>query len=253
MQYSILKTNVHATNYQDATQEIVNWGGRGESRIVCAANVHMIMEAFDSKDFCDALNSADMVVPDGIPLVWAIRSQGVPKQSRVYGPTLTLHVCKAATNFGIPVALYGGTEDSLSDFISFLTNNFPSLNVVCKIAPPFRDLTKAEDDAFTQKIIDSGARILFVGIGCPKQERWMFQHKSKISAVMLGVGAAFDFHSGRIKQAPAIIQQCGLEWLFRLCMEPKRLWKRYLKHNPRFIFYFFKQYLQYRIERARFK
>lgn len=253
MQYTILKTKVHATNYQDAAQQIVNWGALGESRVVCAANVHMIMEAFDSEYFCEALNSADMVVPDGMPLVWAIRSLGIPDQSRVYGPTLTLHVCETASRFGVPIALYGGTEDSLSDFNIFLTNHFPNLKVACKIAPPFRELTEEEDNAFTQEIIDSGAKILFVGIGCPKQECWMFQHKSKIPAVMLGVGAAFDFHSGRIRQAPAIIQKCGLEWLFRLCMEPGRLWKRYLKHNPRFIFYFFRHFLQYRIERARFK
>jgi N-acetylglucosaminyldiphosphoundecaprenol N-acetyl-beta-D-mannosaminyltransferase len=122
--------------------------------------------------------------------------------------------------------------------VSILERRYPGVRVGCQIAPPFRPLTPEEDEAVTKEIVSSGARILFVGIGCPKQERWMETHKERIPAVMLGVGAAFDFHTGRVRQAPAWMQVTGLEWLFRLLMDPKRLWKRYAKHNPRFVVLF---------------
>lgn len=234
----ILGTRIDATSYEEATRKIVTWAGAGDSCYVCAANVHMAMEAFDDPEFRCVINGAVMVTPDGMPLVWGLRRLGIKEATRVYGPTLTLHVCEAAAASGIPVALYGGTEESLAAFMAFLHDRFPGIRVACAIAPPFRPLSAEEDDAYTRQIAASGARILFVGIGCPKQERWMAQHVSKIPAVMLGVGAAFDFHSGRVRQAPAFMQRMGLEWLYRLWREPRRLWKRYLKHNPRFVFLF---------------
>lgn len=244
---SILGTRIDATSYGDATREVVTWAGEGKACYVCAANVHMVMEAHDDPNFNLVVNGAALVTPDGMPLVWGLRQLGISEATRVYGPTLTLHVCEAAADSGIPVALYGGTEDSLAAFTAFLHDRYPKMQVVCVIAPPFRPLTTDEDDAYTREIVASGARILLVGIGCPKQERWMAEHTTRISAVMLGVGAAFDFHSGRVRQAPAMLQRMGLEWLFRFCMEPRRLWKRYLKHNPRFVFYFFMQLMRQRI------
>jgi N-acetylglucosaminyldiphosphoundecaprenol N-acetyl-beta-D-mannosaminyltransferase len=184
-----------------------------------------------------------------MPLVWSLRLLGVEQAERVYGPTLTLHVCSAAAANDIPVALYGGTEKSISAFTAFLNDSFPGIRVVCEIAPPFRPLSAAEDDAYTRQIAASGARILLVGIGCPKQERWMADHRSTVSAVMLGVGAAFDFHSGRIMQAPPVLQRMGLEWLYRLIREPRRLWKRYLRHNPRFILFILIQLLKSKLRR----
>jgi N-acetylglucosaminyldiphosphoundecaprenol N-acetyl-beta-D-mannosaminyltransferase len=198
----------------------------------------MVMEAFDDPDFKQIVNGAALVTPDGMPLVWGLRGLGGVCAERVYGPTLTLSVCEAAADSGIPVALYGGTEESLAAFTAFLQARFPGIWVACGIAPPFRPLTADEDDAYVREISASGARILLVGIGCPKQERWMAKHVGQIPTVMLGVGAAFDFYSGRIKQAPVLMQNMGLEWLYRLCREPRRLWKRYLKHNPRFVLYF---------------
>lgn len=234
----ILGTRIDATSYEDATRKIISLAKEGESCYVCAANVHMVMEAFDDPEFMQIVNGAVLVTPDGMPLVWGLRKLKIETAIRVYGPTLTLHVCESAANSDIPVALYGGTEESLAAFTAFLHDRFPGIRVVCGIAPPFRPLTVEEDDAYTRQIIASGARILLVGIGCPKQERWMAEHTAKIPAVMLGVGAAFDFHSGRVKQAPTLLQGMGFEWLYRLCMEPRRLWKRYLKHNPRFVIYF---------------
>lgn len=233
----IVGMRTHATSYAHATDQILTWAGQPQTtgRYVCVANVHMAMETHDDPQFQRVVNGADLVTPDGMPLVWALRALGVKDASRVYGPTLTLHVCEAAARTGTPIALYGGTPESLETFTQFLRARFPTIEVAARIAPPFRPLNDEEDEQYTRELAESGARILFVGIGCPKQERWMAAHKDRIPAVMLGVGAAFDFHSGRVRQAPPTLQKLGLEWLFRLLMEPRRLWKRYAKHNPRFV------------------
>ena len=241
----ILRSIISSVSYSDTTDAIRAWALKGESRYVCAANVHMIMEAYDDRSFQAVVNGADLVTPDGMPLVWCSRMLGVWEQQRVYGPTLTLHICEMAARSGIPIALYGGTEESLDDFKTFLEKKYPEILIACSISPPFRLLTDHEDAAFACRISNSGARILLVSIGCPKQEQWMAEHKGVIPAVMIGVGAAFDFHSGRIKQAPEVLQKYALEWLFRLFMEPKRLWKRYLKHNPRFVVFFLLQLLRH--------
>jgi N-acetylglucosaminyldiphosphoundecaprenol N-acetyl-beta-D-mannosaminyltransferase len=211
-----------------------------------AANVHMLMEGYDDVSFQKVINTAELVVPDGMPLVWALKLLGRPEATRVYGPTLTLHVCEAAAREGVPIGLYGGTPESLLEFKAFIHHEYPGIQIACAIAPPFRPLSQEEDDAYTQEILDSGARILFVGIGCPKQEWWMYNHRDRLPLVMLGVGAAFDFHSGRVKQSPALLQRLGLEWAFRLAMEPRRLWKRYAKHNPRFVYLFARQLIRQR-------
>jgi N-acetylglucosaminyldiphosphoundecaprenol N-acetyl-beta-D-mannosaminyltransferase len=234
----ILGMRIDATSYEDAAHKVVAMARSGEPGYVCAACVHMVMEAFDDREFMRIVNGAVLVTPDGMPLVWGLRMLGIEAATRVYGPMLTLRVCEAAAASNIPVALYGGTEQSLAELTAFLRNRFPGIRVVCAISPPFRPLSADEDEVYTRQLAASGARILFVGIGCPKQERWMAGHASRIPATMLGVGAAFDFHSGRVKQAPSVLQRMGLEWFYRLCMEPRRLWKRYLKHNPRFIFFF---------------
>jgi N-acetylglucosaminyldiphosphoundecaprenol N-acetyl-beta-D-mannosaminyltransferase len=239
----ILGMRVEATDYARATDQIVRWAREGTSRSVCAANVHMVMEAFDDPAFRAVVNGADLVTSDGVPLVWALKALGVGHATRVYGPDLTLHVCRAAAAAGLPIGLYGGTPDSLDAFTAVLAQRFPGLQVACRIAPPFRPPTPEEDAADTAALAASGARIVFVGIGCPKQEKWMAAHRDRLPAVMLGVGAAFDFHAGRVRQAPAWMQRAGLEWLFRLLMEPRRLWKRYAKQNPRFLYFFLRQWL----------
>jgi N-acetylglucosaminyldiphosphoundecaprenol N-acetyl-beta-D-mannosaminyltransferase len=241
--HSILGMRVDSTSYEDATERIIKWAKEKKSCYVCVANVHMTMESYDSSKFLSIVNNSALVTPDGMPLVWSLKAFGIKNSSRVYGPTLTLHICKAAAKQNISIGLYGGTPESLESFIKFLRTSFPNIKIACAISPPFRNLTKLEDAAYTQQIIDSGAQILFVGIGCPKQEIWMSKHHGQIPAVMLGVGAAFDFHSGRVQQAPSWMQKIGLEWLFRLSKEPKRLWKRYLLNNPRFIFLFLIQWL----------
>lgn len=243
----ILGLRVDPTSYREAADLVIAMVRGGTPGYLCAANVHMVMEAFDDHRFREAVNGATLVTPDGMPLVWGLRALGCQSAQRVYGPTLTLHVCAAAAEAGIPIALYGGTDESLAAFSAFLRGRFPGLAVVLSIAPPFRPLSAEEDLAYTRDIVASGAGILLVGIGCPKQEWWMARHASSIPAVLLGVGAAFDFHSGRVRQAPPLVQRAGLEWLFRLLMEPRRLWKRYLKHNPRFLWLFARQLIRGRL------
>jgi N-acetylglucosaminyldiphosphoundecaprenol N-acetyl-beta-D-mannosaminyltransferase len=239
----VLGMRVDATSYDDASRRVARWAREGRSAYVCVATVHMVMEAFDSSAFGRVVNGADLVTPDGRPLVWALRSLGVGDATQVRGTYLTTHVVERAAREDIPIGLYGGTPELLEKFAGILESRYPGVRVVCRIAPPFRPLTSEEDQRVTQEIISSGARILFVGIGCPKQERWMEAHKERIQAVMLGVGAAFDFHTGRVRQAPGWMQVAGLEWLFRVLMDPKRLWKRYAKHNPRFVLFFLLQLL----------
>lgn len=230
----VLGMRVDALNYGDSTKRVLEWARAGQSRYVCLANVHMAMEAFDSEEFKEVVNSADLVTPDGRPLVWALRLLGVGEASQVRGADLVAHTAQQAAHRDIPVGMYGASPEVLEAFTRRFREMFPGLEVACQISPPFRKLTPEEDEEFTRQIADSGARILFVGLGCPKQERWMADHREKIPAVMLGVGAAFNFHAGTLREAPHWMQRAGLEWLFRMLMDP-RLWRRYAKHNPRFV------------------
>ncbi|MBM7867974.1 WecB/TagA/CpsF family glycosyltransferase [Heliobacterium gestii] len=237
---SILGSRVDGIDYGSAIENIIDWARKGESRYLCAATVHMIMEAFDDKVYRDMLNSADLVVPDGMPLVWMLQAEGLRGQGRVYGPNLTLVLCEAAEREGIPVAFYGGSQETLQRLIVNMKSRFPSLPIVHASSPPFASALD-QDLSDVRPLAASGARILFVGLGCPKQERWMARRKGHLPMAMVGVGAAFDFHAGTLRQAPPWVQQIGMEWCFRLLMEPSRLWKRYLKQNPRFLFHAFLQ------------
>jgi N-acetylglucosaminyldiphosphoundecaprenol N-acetyl-beta-D-mannosaminyltransferase len=241
---SIVGIRVDATDYGAATDQIADWANNQESRYVTASSVNNVVQALDSPSFRDVMNAADMVTPDGMPLVWAAHALGVQDASRVYGPELTLHVCERAARDGIPIGLYGGTDPVLRKLIANLRHRYPALQIVYSWAPPFRELSPEEAQRIDDEIVASGARIVLVGLGTPKQEEWIVQRRGRIDAVMLGVGAAFDFIAGEKKQAPAWMQKRGLEWLFRLSTEPKRLWKRYLLGNPRFIAHFSAQLLR---------
>lgn len=232
----ILGMRVDATSYRDATDAIVSAAQAWRGGMVCVATVHMVMEAFDDPGFQQLVNSADRVTADGMPLVWLLRWLGVRQAERVYGPALTGVVCRRAEQLGIPVGFYGGSPEVLDALVSSLRQRLPRLRVAFAHSPPFRPLTPEEDRRITERIRTSGARILFVGIGCPKQETWMAAHRDALPCAMVGVGAAFDFLAGAKPQAPAWMQGAGLEWLFRLLCEPRRLWRRYLIHNSRFLY-----------------
>jgi len=231
----ILGMRVDGTSYEDTTNRIIARAVSGDYCYACAANVHMVMEAYDSEDFRNIINKADIITPDGMPLVLLLRLLGKKKQPRVYGPTLMKHICEASAQGAIPVGFYGGKPETLKALVHNLTDQIPNLKISYAYSPPFRPLTLEEDGALVKEINSSGTQILFVGLGCPKQEQWMFAHRNRIKAVMVGVGAGFDFFAGTKKQAPNWMMQIGLEWLFRLCTEPKRLWRRYLYNNPRFL------------------
>lgn len=235
MHKGLLLNEVNITSYADAVKMVVDWSGNAESRYVCIANVHVLMEAYDSPDFRSVLNHADLVTPDGVPLVWMMRLKGQGAQQRVYGPTLMLRVLEAAAQEKITVGFYGGTPEVLRSLVKRMQERYEGLNAAFAYSPPFTEANHREDEELVDLINRSGVRILFVGLGCPKQEIWMAKHRGRVNAVMLGVGAAFDFHAGAKPQAPEWMQVMGLEWLFRLSTEPRRLWKRYLYHNPRFI------------------
>jgi len=245
-QRHILGTRVDATSYPDATTRILQWARAGESRYVCVCNVHMVMEAHDARDFQSVVNAADLVTPDGMPLVWVLRVLGVRHTPRVDGSTLTYHVCEAAAREGVPIALYGGSEETVAAFTAFANRHFPGIRIVDAISPPYRELTPKDIESDTQALSASEAKIVLVALGCPKQERWMAERKPQLRSVMIGIGAALDFHAGRVPRAPRWMQKCGLEWVFRLMMEPRRLWRRYLIHNPRFILLLLTQLLHVR-------
>jgi N-acetylglucosaminyldiphosphoundecaprenol N-acetyl-beta-D-mannosaminyltransferase len=234
----VLGLRLDATSYGETTEAVLRLAAAGTGGMVCHANVHMAMEAFDDPDLRRQLNAADRVTPDGVPLVWALRWLGLRDAGRVYGPTLTERLCRRAQEQGLPVGFYGGRPEVLDALVTRLAERFPRLRIAFACSPPFRPPTSEEDRRAVEAIAASGARLLFVGLGCPKQERWMARHRPALPCVLLGVGAAFDFLAGATPQAPAWMQRVGLEWLFRLAFEPRRLWRRYLVHNPRFVWHF---------------
>jgi N-acetylglucosaminyldiphosphoundecaprenol N-acetyl-beta-D-mannosaminyltransferase len=247
----ILGVRVDATDYAGCVEQILRWSRQEHSRYVCFGTVSGIMGSYDSRDYREALDRADLVTSDGMPLVWLLRWLGVPGATRVYGPDLMPLALEAAEAAGIPVGFYGGTEHTLTRLVARVTARFPNLNIAYANSPPFRTLTAEEDSRAIDQITRAGVRILFVGLGSPKQDFWMHAHVGRVHAVMLGVGAAFDFLAGTKPQAPRWMQRSGLEWLFRLATEPKRLWRRYLQHNPRFVVLALTQVLRTRFHEYR--
>lgn len=231
----ILGTRVDGTNYAGAVETITRWAQEGQSRYVCVSTVHMVMEGHDDPAYREIVNAADLVTSDGMPLVWGLRLLGVRQARRVYGPDLTPLVCERAAAEGIPVGFYGSSPEVLEAMTANLREAYPSLDIAIKVSPPFRELTPEEVEGEIEALRASGARIIFVGLGCPKQERWMHARRGQVDAVLIGVGAAFDYVGKTKAQAPRFMQANGLEWLFRLVTEPRRLWRRYLYHNPRFV------------------
>lgn len=238
---------VDPTSYLKASDAITGWAGRHESKYVCVATVSQVMEAYDAPEFLRVMNNADLTTPDGMPLVWGLRLLGHKSASRVYGPDLTPLLLERAAAEGLSVGFYGGTPEVLQRLTQTMCSRIPRLHVAYSYSPPFRAITPEEDARVVEEMNASGMRILFVGIGNPKQEFWMAQHRGRVQAVMLGVGAAFDFLSGSKRQAPRWMMGAGLEWLFRLASEPRRLWKRYLKQNPRFLVLFGLQLIRERL------
>jgi N-acetylglucosaminyldiphosphoundecaprenol N-acetyl-beta-D-mannosaminyltransferase len=225
---------IHAPSLQSAARRIVSWARAGAARTVYATSAHGLVEAQHDPSLRAVLNRADLNVPDGTPLVWTLRALGVRNATRVYGPDLTVEVCRAAATAGVSVALYGSTPATLARLKDRLLRLAPGLDIACAIAPPFGRISPADDASHVARLVESGAGIVLVGLGCPRQERWCDEHRHRLPAVLIGVGAAFDFHAGTVRQAPSFVQRAGLEWAFRLGVEPRRLWRRYARVVPHF-------------------
>ena len=232
---SILGVRFDALSTAAAAERLVALAEAGGAGYACFSNAHGVVEAQDDPAFADVLNGADLNLPDGMSTVRAMRSRGAAQPDRVYGPDAMRAVLRLAARRGLPVALYGSSPAVLAGLAERLPQAAPGLRIVAAIAPPFRPLAPDEEAAHTAALRASGARIVLVGLGCPRQERWCAAHHGSIGAVCLGVGAAFDFHAGRLPQAPRWAQRAGLEWAFRLAVEPRRLWRRYARVIPRFL------------------
>lgn len=248
---NIIKMRTHVVQMDLVIALLAAWSEQKQGRYVCVANVHMCMETYDHADFEKVVNGADLTVTDGRPLVWAQKWLGYKQASQVRGADLTEALCCHAEQHGLNVGFYGGTQDALSKLQAVLSRKYPKLNIAYCYSPPFRALSDQEQQTVYEDINQSKVKFLFVGLGCPKQENWMASARPNVSGVMLGVGAAFDFLSGTKKMAPEWLSRLGLEWLLRLICEPRRLWKRYLKHNPRFVFRFSIQWLKFAMTRNR--
>ena len=236
----VVGVQISATTYDEVANATASWiaadNPEETARYICVTSVHGVMEARRDAAIRSILNAADIATPDGMPLVWALRSFGQRQQQRVYGPNLMLLLCEQAARLGHRIFLYGGHPETLEILRLNLLKRFPTLIIAGSYAPPFRQLTELEDQQVCQVIREAAPHLVFVGISTPKQERWMYEHRATLPRmVMIGVGAAFDFHAGRVKQAPEWMQRNGLEWLFRLTQEPTRLWRRYLLVTPGFL------------------
>lgn len=218
-----------------AVQQIARWALAAESRYVCICNAHSVVTAAQDDHFRAAVVGADMATPDGAPVAWMMRRLGDRQQQRVSGPDLMIDYLRYAAEKREPVYLLGSTAETVSALRGRLQGMFPTLRIAGWECPPFRPPTPDEDAATVERINASGARTVWVSLGCPKQELWMAAHKGRVRAVMLGVGAAFDFHAGTVTRAPPWMQRAGLEWFHRLCSEPRRLWRRYLTTNTAFV------------------
>lgn len=228
------------TNYAEAAKIIIGNAVNRNSFGISALAVHGLIECYNKLELKTKVNKIDLVVPDGQPVRWALNNFFKANlKDRVYGPKLTWHVLEAANQLGLSVFLFGSTSNTLKLFSENIARSFPNIIIAGIHIDRFRDPTLEEDEDDIKKINESGAHIVLVGRGCPRQEIWVADHIGKVNAVMMAVGAAFDFHAGTLKQAPSWMQNAGLEWLFRLIVEPRRLWKRYLLTNSKFIYLFF--------------
>jgi len=232
---------------EKSVNHVLSLAKLNQGAYVCVSNVHMCLETFDSEVFRAVVNQADLVIPDGKPLSIAQKLLGHKNADQVRGQDIMNTLCAASGDKQINIGFYGGSSDAILGLVKGnLFDKFPDIRITYDFSPPFRQLSEKENVDVVGQINAAKVDVLFVGIGCPKQEYWMAEHKGELNCVMLGVGAAFDFIAGNKKHAPIWMQKMGLEWLFRLAIEPRRLWKRYLKQNPRFIWYFSLQLLKSR-------
>lgn len=234
--FNVLGVNITAVDYEAAVEKIVNAAQQRRPFGVSALAVHGVMTGVMDDEHRHRLNGLELIVPDGQPVRWALNLMHRTKlKDRVYGPNLMLETCRAAAEKGIPIFLFGGKRELLDDLSSKLMEKSPNLKIAGMLASKFRTVNEQEKQEIIDTINGSGAAITMVGLGCPRQEVWAYEFKDHLKMPVLAVGAAFNFHAGQLAQAPPMMQRLGLEWFFRLCKEPKRLWQRYLILNPYYL------------------
>ena len=242
--HSVLGININAVDYEFAVSTIIDAAKKRRPCAVSALAVHGVMTGFLDRIHARRLNGLDLVVPDGQPVRWAIAwLYGKKLPDRVYGPNLTLKVAEASAREDLKLYLYGSKRETLERFARNLQRQYPRLIIVGMEESKFRKLSELERRELVQRIEHSGANIVFLGLGCPRQETWAYEYRNLLNIPILAVGAAFDFHAGTLPQAPLWMQNVGLEWLFRLIQEPKRLWQRYAILNPLYVWHILQQYL----------
>lgn len=249
----VLGTPIINLDYQGVESAVAGWIERGQSQYVGICPVHSIVEGVLRRSHREALDGAGLNTADGMPVVWAQQLLGHRKASRVYGPTLMMRLVDRAARSGWRVGFYGGAPEALNILVDRVRLKYPKLEIACAISPPFRKLEPSEDAAFVNEINASKPDLLFIGLGCPKQERWMFEHRDRLATVQLGVGAAFAFHAGQVRQAPRFLQRIGMEWAFRLACEPRRLFRRYATTNPIYVALFGLQFFKALVLRRRYQ
>lgn len=241
----VLGVGLSVTDYESATAAIVAAGRERRSFGVTALATHGLMEAVDDPALRAMINELDLVTPDGQPVRWAMNAlHGTGLDERVYGPDLVAHVCARAERDNVSVFLYGSTQQTCDAFVAELARRYPRLVIAGVQSDRFRDATPEERRGDIERINASGAGVVLVGRGCPRQERWVHDHLGEVTAAMLGVGAAFDYFAGNLRRPPAWMQRHGLEWLARLVQEPRRLFRRYVSYNSRFVLAFAVAYVR---------
>lgn len=230
---NVLGVMIDAVDYEAAVDRVISAARERRAYGVTALAVHGVMTGVQDPFHAFRLNDLEMVVPDGQPVRWALNLlHSTALEDRVYGPNLTLHLCGGAAEAGLPVYFYGSRSSVLASLIRELKRKFPKLDIAGSEPSLFRQTSVDEKAGIVSRIRRSGARLTFVGLGCPRQEVWAYEYRKDLSMPVIAVGAAFDFHAGTLAQAPASLQRLGLEWCFRLAKEPRRLWRRYLLLNP---------------------
>lgn len=243
----ILGVHIDAQSFAEATTTLRRWASEDGKRYVCTCPVYTLMMCREQPNVHDAVDSADMVTADGMPIVWLQRRLNVRNAERVYGPDLLLALCEATANMDISHYFWGGLPGVPDALIAKLTERFPDLKVVGATAPPMTEVDAQPDVSAVERLNASGAHIIWVGLGSPKQDLWMALHRPALNApLLIGVGAAFDLLAGTKRQAPLWMQRSGLEWAFRLAQEPGRLGRRYLVYNPKFVWLVFRHQLLFR-------
>lgn len=244
---NILGVGIDPVTIDEAVKTIMQWVDRGKQHYVCVTGVHGTMECQKDQSFMRIHNTSGLTVPDGMPIVWCGRLQGFNNLSRVYGPDLMLEVCKASVQKGYTHFLFGGNAGVAESLQKNLEKIFPGIRITGTYTPPHRSLDEQEEKELIDKVSRLKPAIFWVGLSTPKQERFMAEYIHKLDTmVMLGVGAAFDIHARYTKDAPDVFKKTGMQWFYRLCQEPRRLWRRYLFNNPVFIYKFAKQMLAQR-------